>query len=561
MPPDMSRQDAEEVVGLSYENILDRNPFTQIPYDAAAYDYVIALMYEKLTLRDLEDSLRNSEECFEKSKATVTEIYNELLGRDPDPAAYDYFVDLQLGVKTEEEIREEIKQSEEYKDKVQTKASTVSVIDNVLMDVQVERKEFELGISLFYAMSSDVTRTDYLSVINELATHRIRQVRFAGSTFTWDNPLKKANVIPFKSGNTYIHDEGLDKGKGVDPIPDQKHFEELSWRLNELANKGIRAQYTVFWGGMKPLFTNDGRSIKWKRVETYLGYVARFFANRRAHTIEVINEADHGHHLARLGQDGRVEFLKRCCQIIRKYYPSAVITASDGGRQPTNEGAPYFAYHEVQGLDYWNVHFPRDQIQVEGIPRWCRGSWHLYGDRYAFRKGHKKGGYGRSDENIFLRTEDEAKKWGYRGATLDWRMYGTMLWVTTMAGCGLTLHTHKGFFCEKNVTTDSIFQIVRGWNHITDGFSWHGASSFNTGWAHSPIKEYRGCFKAFILKGHNSILVTVLNPNQGILYFDKGYAGTVYEIDGDLIGSFSKTEELSLPASKYPHALVIRMEG
>lgn len=576
-----TRPEAEAIVKDAYLRSLGRDPFPPC-YDAGAYDYVIDLCKGVIAGQDIEEFLRTSIEAHVRANEIVRGLYREVLGRDPgppveggpwaDPAAVAYAYDFQHGRKTEAGIRSELEASDEVKDRRQ-RATRPEILDNVIHDTGTGRKDLELGVSLFYAMSPDVSDSDFAAVVDELAAAGIRQVRLA-QTFTWDNPVRKANVIPFRAGNSYLHrtpqGDSVDEGVSVDPMPAPAHLARLSERLNLLAAKGIRAQYTIFWGGMQPLFTREGREVRWDRVEAYLEAIARFFASHPEHTLEIINEANHGHHLARLGQGGRVIFLERCAAHIRNFHSIAVITASDGGRQPPNEGDPYFAYHGVRGLDYWNVHFPRDTIESGGIPRWCRGSWHLYQDRDPFRRAHGgRGGYGRSDENIFLQTQEEADRWGYRGATLDWRMYGAMLWVTTMAGAGLTLHTHKGFFCEPGLTSDPIFQVVRAWNTITKDFPWHGASSFNAGWARSPLKSFDGPFKAFALtSGENGrdVLVTILNPREGtiVLDMDRPRDVKIYEITGKPIGGAMLGEgghALTLPPTAYEHALVMRLNG
>jgi len=576
----MNRTEAEAVVREAYLRALGRNPLPQGAYDAGAYDYVIDHMSGLVTAQKVEDELRNSTEAMERADRTVCWLYLEMLGRDPGPkedggfpwadeAALDYVADFRLGVKTASQIRAELEASPEGQSRKQTRASRPEVLDNVILDTETGRRDLEQGVSLFYAMSPDTSDEELAEVGNELAAAGIRQVRFAGSTFTWDNAPKKANVIPFREGSTYVHGEGIDRGLGVDPVLDPAHLARLSSRLNFLASRGIRVQYTIFWGGMQPLFTREGRDVLWGRVEPYLEDISRFFAQHPEHTLEIINEADHGHHLARLGEAGREEFLLRCARNIRAFHPNAVITASDGGRVPKEEGDPYFAYAEVEELDYWNVHYPRDPILSEGIPRWCRGSFHLYGDRANWRSLHGKGGYGRSDENIFLTTEEEFQTWSYRGSTRDWEMYGTMIWVNTMAGVATTLHTFKGFFCEPGLTKDPIFRVVRAWNEITKGFPWQGASSYNTGWARSPVKSFVGPFKAFsLVSGENGrdILVTVLNPREGRLTMemDRPRTARFFEITGEALDRVelqAGETRVALPPAAYERALVMRLNG
>lgn len=574
----MTRIEAEEIVRAAYLRVLGRDPFPPT-YDAGAYDYVIGLGNGELTPAEVESDLRVDVEAHVRANAVVRRLYLEVLGRDPgppaegepwaDPEAVAYAYDFRRGVKNSEKIRSELEASPEAK-VGQGRATIPEVLDNVLHDTGTGRKDLELGISLFYAMSPETTDAQFSEVVSELAAARIRQVRLAGSTFTWDNAPKKANVIPFRRGSAYVHREkgSVDEGVGVDPVVDPAHLSKLSKRLRLLTSRGIRAQYTIFWGGMQPLFTRQGAEVLWGRTGPYLLDIARFFREHPEHTIEIINEADHGHHLARLGQDGRAAFLDEAARIVRSQHPKAVITASDGGRQPAEEGDPYFAYHAVAGLNYWNVHYPRDPIMSSGIPRWSRGSFHLYGEKGEWMQAHGKGGYGRSDENIFLTTEEEFQTWQYRGSTRDWQMYGTMLWVTTAAGAGLTLHTFKGFFCQPGLTTDPIFRVVKAWNEILRDFPFHGASTFNTGWNGSPVKSFDGPFKAFALtSGENGrdVLVVVLNPAGRIVFdMDRPRTGTFYEITGEprLAVSLKEGEtSVALGKPAYEHALVLRLNG
>src|SRR3990172_7020910 len=148
-------------------------------------------------------------------------------------------------------------------------------------------------------------------------------------------------------------------------------------------------------------------------------------------------------------------------------------------------------------------------------------------------------------------------------------MYGTMIWVNTMAGVGTTLHTFKGFFCEPGLTKDPIFRVVRAWNEITKDFPWQGASSFDAGWARSPVKTFSGPFKAFsLVSGENGrdVLVTALNPREGsiTLSMDRARTFSVCEITGEVIGSGMLGEgehALALPPAAHPHALVVRFRG
>jgi len=445
--------------------------------------------------------------------------------------------------------------------------------DNIL--VTPKWSGFGHGISLFFAMSPDVSRSRYITVIDSLASAGVQEVRFAGSTYTWDNPLRMQNVIPFKDGTTYVHrtkgKNSVDEGKEIDPVLDNKHADELAWRLNEAAKRDIVVQYTVFWGGTRAIFTsNNGKDALYNRIRPYIKSVVKVLKETPTSIIEIINECDHGHHMARLGQAGREEFLEKCAKWSRQVWPDAIITASDGGHSTK------FMYHEVKGLDYWNVHFPRDTVRVRGIPRWCRGSWHLNEVRHEWRAQHNKGGHGRSDENIFLMTAAEKKKWNYTGGTTDWKMYSLMTWVTMMAGAGLTMHTFDGFFCKEKLTNSPVFGPFKHLLRITNGFEWHNASSMNATWPGSPIKDWNKrpkekdeIFKAYSLVNvrGDDILVTVLSPGiDNKLRLDLRHALNVYiydPISGAKIGQAKAPlgeSWLALPKAPYPKGLVIRMK-
>ena len=66
----------------------------------------------------------------------------------------------------------------------------------------------------------------------------------------------------------------------------------------------MRVQYTIFWGGFRDMFTNDGRSLREGAARNFVRYVARRLAQHPEHTVEIINEADHGHHMGRFGRTG-----------------------------------------------------------------------------------------------------------------------------------------------------------------------------------------------------------------------------------------------------------------
>lgn len=570
----------------------------------------VSVLTDGMPPEEAERLVRVSAEHRKRSERVVRDLYREVLLRDPGPmvpqgnwltgdsdspsddAALAYVDDYQLGRKSAAEIREDLKASPEYQDRRNGPAGALEVVNFAMVETFPERPA-EHGIlpgtSLFYAMSPDVSREIYLRTIDALASVGIRMARFA-QTFTWDNPPRVSNVIPFAGGTDYRHKGGIDDGRSVSWKPSADHFQELEWRLDQAAARGIHVQYTIFWGGMQPLFTTgqDGKpghppgqggySVIWERVREYTQFVGRFFKEHQAHTLEIINECDHPHHLARLGFNGRVEFLTRAAKWIREVYPQAVITASDGGHgprldgkntSPAPEGSPYFDYGEVRDLDYWNVHFPRDTVEVNGFPRWCRGSWHLYQDRGPFRQTHPTKGYGRSDENIFLTTEEEHQRWSYRGSTRDWRMYAVSWWVTAMAGAGFTVHNFKGFFCRPNLLDDPIFsQAAKAFSTITKDFAWQGSTPFNAGWQDSPVADYRGPFKVFsIVSGQlgRSVLVTVLDATGDlVLNLDRAFRLKVYEITGETRAAAVVGPgriNFTLPSMAYGKAAILRLDS
>jgi hypothetical protein len=439
----------------------------------------------------------------------------------------------------------------------------VVVKGNTLAESSTGWSGLGLGISLFYAPA--VPREEYVRVIDELAAAGIDFARFAGSTLTWGNGQGRPEVIPFRAGRHPYYPEDPEVG-GWTNEPDPAFFDELAWRLDYASGKGVRVQYTVFWGAFAPMFMGPN-GLRREPAKLFLQYAASRLAAFPEHILEIINEADHGHHMASLGREGRIVALTDMARWIREVHPTAVITVSDGGRQPETEGAPYFDYHEIAELDYWNVHFPRDTLEVEGIPRWARGVWHLYGDRDEFAARHPGKGYGRNDENIFLQTEEDRESWPYRSSTLDWRMYANMMWVSTVAGVGFTLHSQKGFFARPGLTSDPIFEAIAALRSITAGFAFAGARSYNATWAGSPIRAYEGSFKAFALvaQDRTDMLLHVLNP-QGTLSLrldHEGMRATAYDpTTGRVLGEMdvpAGDSVLALPPAGYEHGMTLRI--
>jgi hypothetical protein len=441
--------------------------------------------------------------------------------------------------------------------------SRVEVKDNILYEPETGWKGLGDSISLFFACSPDVSRQSYTKVVDSLVANGINMARFAGSTYTWDNAAKMANVIPFRKGSYYVPEKGRDKGYGVKPELDPDHAQELIWRLGYARDAGLRVQYTILWGGTKALFTSrDGEELHMDKIRVYIKDVARLLSDFPEHTIEICNEINHGHHFARIGEANRKLLIARCAEWIRHVHRKAVITVSDGGHEHNR-----FNYTGVNGLDHWNVHFDRSKVKAQKIPRWCRGSWHLWERRHEWRDAYGRNGYGRSDENIFLCTEEEKDRYysHYGGLTTDWKMYGIMRWITAMAGVGFTIHNFPGFYCKENVTQDPIFQMIRVFNEVTEGFNWHNAVPMNSGWNDSPIGDLNKAFKAYTITGGKSTLFTILNPNEALLEINPPHECTIRihdPISGEVLlqGDVNAGEQrLRLPTAQYKHCLVGRM--
>lgn len=567
--PVMSRSQAEELLRPVYLEVLRRDPFQ--PFDSSVYDHVFALMHGT-TADAIEAKLRDSPEARETAEKLVRGLYLEILGRDPgpateggvwvDPPARDYAEDFRTGVKTEEVIADELRDSEEYRSRPAVRPSRPPSIEGAAL-LDGDSRALPLGISLFYGLSLGIPRERFQTVVDELSSASVRECRLSMSTFTWGNEQGVPEVNPFKPGSVH---------EGFSNEVSQEFLNEMDARLDYAVSRGVRPQLTLLWGGFQPMFV-ENRGLKRLRENAlgkYLRAVCERLRNHPAVTVEIMNEIDHGHHLGFLTRDERKEFLKEWISFCKEIVRDTLFAVSDGGHPPRggSEGDPYFDYHDVAELDYWNVHFPRDEVAVEGIPRWCRGIWHLNGEWHFFQSGHGgRGGYGRNDENMFLQTEEDRRLWPYRNATLDWRMYGLHLYVAAMAKAASTIHNQSGFFCRPGVGSEPIMKVARAYAAVMKDFSLDGLSSFNASWRDSPVEAFDGPFKAFALAGgpdRRDILITVLNPREGTLTLDlkRDYEARVYEVTGEE----RKHERLpagktplKLPAMDWPHGAVVRL--
>ncbi len=122
----VSRLEAEVTVQGVYLQVLGRDPFKN-PYDAGAYDYVIGVMYHDVTEAAIKDVLVESAEAYARAETRVRALYREVLGRDPGPRepggawvdepARNYAEDFRKNVKTEDQIRAELRASPEFQDR------------------------------------------------------------------------------------------------------------------------------------------------------------------------------------------------------------------------------------------------------------------------------------------------------------------------------------------------------------------------------------------------------------------------------------------------------------
>lgn len=592
--------------------------------DPGGAGFIDSLVNCDETVESVEHLIRQSPEHRSLSESTVRDLFAEVLRRDPGPKAPEgawitggsltppdngalgYVRDFQSGVKTADVIRDELLASEEYKTLPQTPpASAFEVNGTHLNEKGPEQRgrHMPVSISLFYALSTGIPRGRYVETIDNLAG-KVQEARFSMSTFTWGNPVGEPEVVPFKAGTLH---EG--RSNRLDPA----FLREMIWRVDYALAAGIRPQITVFWGGFQALFRDgdDVREASMKKfitdlVTPFKGYPVKW---------EIMNEIDHGAHLNFVGITRRTEILRDMIRHAKDIDPDSHWGVSDGGHPPheflderktawivesrefgghvltpphkpkdvlmgsdgkplrptKNTGPFYFDYHQVRELDDWKVHFPRDMVEVGGIPRWCRGLWHLGGESHEFARKHAGMGYGQNDENVFHQMPEDKAEWD-RGASkdpTDWRMVGLTAYVSATARSCTTYHTHKGFFCRPGAGSDPVIdKVAVAFAGALDGFNHQGQVSLNTGWAGSPVTEYTGAYKCHVLQGggKRDFLFVVLNPNQGslALNLDKAYTAEVREVTGEVVRVVdvpSGTSRFALPAMSWDHAAIIRLRA
>lgn len=500
---------------------------------------------------------------------------------------------------TPEEIRKV--DTEQFPETQAVRKPTV-VMDRLFEPEPPPRSSFPCSISLFYGLSLGIDRDRFKATIDGLAG-KVQEARLSMSTYTWGNPVGEPEVIPFKAGNHH---------NGYDNVVSQTFLDEMEVRLDYMVSKGVRPQLTLFWGGFQDMFVkNKGtKELHENAIRAFERAVMERGKNHPAVKYEWMNEMDHGHHLGFYGYSRRVECLRRHVPICKEVHPDALFGNSDGGHAPRewlndhkaayvredgtlvnsknepyldsngnplkaqhNKDQSYYDYRDVQELDMWHVHFPRDRVDVERIPRWCRGLWHLNGESFIFRAaGHSGKGFGQNDENIFLQTEAEYNEYPYNNSTRDWRMVGLSAYVALAAKSATTFHTHAGMFCRPEAGTQPIIdRVATAYQQRLTTFPLGGMASHNTGWQGAPVASYTGPFKAFCLSSgddRREIIVTVLNPRQGELVFNLGHRAYVvkaYEITGEALA----TQEIGpgdgiryrLPRVEYEHGCIVHLKA
>jgi hypothetical protein len=598
----MSREEATQEVTKLYVEILHRD------IDEGATGYIDSLVSGEMTVDQVEHELRGSAEKRLMCEKAVRDIYVELLGRDPgplpgetewrDPGALPYVDDLQWGRKTERQIRDEIKDSEEYKNKPKVLPARAFRVEGThLFEPTNNRRYMPLSISLFYGLSLGISRQRFVDTVDGLSG-KLQEARLSMSTFTWDNDQGEPEVIPFEPGDLH---------RGYSNKISQEFLYEMDTRLLYMFGKGVRPQVTIFWGGVQPMF-RQGDGVKWNAMKDFMRPLMVMGQRHPAIKWEIINEAGHGHHWAYMGRTKRHNLIRDCARFCREVYPGVHLGVSDGGHGPRewlsekdwvdvveskeygglvlsrkgkvlmdgdrpirpkeNTTGSYFDYHSIRELSDWKVHYPRDQVLSDGIPRWSRGMWHLSGEAHNFAQKHPDMGYGQNDENIFLQTQEEHNQYPYGGATTDWKMVVSSWYVALCAKSCSTAHTHKGFFCRAGAGEDPAIKLGGpAYQEALKDFEFQGQASLNTGWKDSPIKSFDGPFKAFALVGganRRTMIFTVLNPRQGKLRLDlkRVYGVEVREITGEIRKKATVqagVQDFHLPKMTTEHTAIVRL--
>jgi hypothetical protein len=578
------------IVERLFDEVLDRNMGT-----VGAVGWMRPLMSGELSEEEVEEGIRRSDENRRKSEYKIRDIFVEMLFRDPGPpspadgwltggskspadnGALAYVDDLQMGVKTEAEIRTEIENSEEYKEKHKFQAARRVVVRNRWLREpdKPSRNLLPLGQSLFYALGG-MSRLYYQTVIDNLAG-KVNEARFNMSTLGWDDEGPDTQiapaVVPFKM------DGGFPNYWGYSNKVDPKFLDEMEVRLDYAVSRGVRPQLTLLWGGSQKMFVKSKNPPAYheEALRDFLRATCERLKDHPAVTLELYNEINHGDHLNFAGRKGRQDFVDEWGRFIKQILPDHLLSVSgENVDADGKEGGHFFAYNDQTVLDFWNTHFDRSQRPTsEGFPPWVRSAWHLNELYVPFRQKNPGQGYGRNDEPIFLQTREQHQDWPYGGATIDLRLYGTMLFVCLSAGVPPTIHNQSGFLCGYSTKNppdpnfpnkDPIYKVAKFYQEILTDFPIKGIAPKNAGWTGSPVRKYDQSFKAFSLVGGNNrraIIIVVLEPKGSLMLdLDGPYTFAVHEITGDVreIGTLEGNGRLLLPTMNYKKCAIIRLD-
>jgi hypothetical protein len=109
--PDLRRVD--EIIVRAYRDVLLRNPD-----DAGLRSFRSHMIEDGWTEAQVRDALRHSEEYRSVVDRIVTKAYRDILGRDPDEGGRRTYTRLMLREGwTEEDVREGLRKSDEYRDR------------------------------------------------------------------------------------------------------------------------------------------------------------------------------------------------------------------------------------------------------------------------------------------------------------------------------------------------------------------------------------------------------------------------------------------------------------
>lgn len=110
----MAGQDYERIINRAYEDILNRRADP-----GGMRNFRIKMIDDGWSEQDVRNALRNSPEAKKENvNLIVKRAYQDLLGRDPDRGGYEMYKErITVSGWSEADVRNNIKQSQEYKNK------------------------------------------------------------------------------------------------------------------------------------------------------------------------------------------------------------------------------------------------------------------------------------------------------------------------------------------------------------------------------------------------------------------------------------------------------------